>query len=113
MDEATPPDTTRVGARRPAPAHGMASSRGCALRAGSDVRCPEEALAHCVSVGGFWINTTLVTDMQFGSSAEESGHVSFAEIPPDRRQPRRRTCDLSLPNGPAGPEVSVEHQEEG
>lgn len=113
MDKATPPDTTRIGAERPSPAHGMVSSPGCALRASSDAQCPEDALAHRVSVGDFWINTALVTDMQFGSSAEEGRHVSFAEIPPDRQRPQRHTCDLSLPNGPTGPGVSVEHQEEG
>jgi sulfatase modifying factor 1 len=40
---------------------------------------PEAAPVHRVTVDGFWIDRTLVTDRQF----KATGHRTFAEIPPD------------------------------
>ncbi|MBT0669505.1 formylglycine-generating enzyme family protein [Novosphingobium profundi] len=50
---------------------------------GSDGHYPEEAPAHKVTVDGFWIDETPVTNRQFRRFVEETGHVTFAEIAPD------------------------------
>ena len=50
---------------------------------GSDKHYPEEAPAHRVTVGGFWIDRTPVTNRQFKEFVRATGHVTFAEIPPD------------------------------
>ena len=50
---------------------------------GSDKHYPEEAPAHRVTVDGFWIDRTPVTNRQFREFVKATGHVTFAEIPPD------------------------------
>ena len=50
---------------------------------GSDRHYPEEAPAHRVTVGGFWIDVTPVTNAQFRRFVEETGHVTVAERAPD------------------------------
>lgn len=52
---------------------------------GSDDHYPEERPAHRVSVDAFWIDPTPVTNRQFADFVEATGHVTFAEIPPDPR----------------------------
>ena len=49
---------------------------------GSDDHYPEEAPAHEVSVGGFWIDATPVTNLQFGRFVKATGHVTLAERAP-------------------------------
>jgi formylglycine-generating enzyme len=56
---------------------------GGTFRMGSDKHYPEEAPAHRVSVDGFWIDRTPVTNRQFKQFVRATGHVTFAEIPPD------------------------------
>jgi sulfatase modifying factor 1 len=56
---------------------------GGTFRMGSDEHYPEEAPAHCVSVDGFWIDSTPVTNRQFERFVRDTGHATFAEIPPD------------------------------
>jgi sulfatase modifying factor 1 len=56
---------------------------GGTFRMGSDKHYPEEAPAHRVTVGGFWIDRTPVTNRQFKEFVKATGHVTFAEIPPD------------------------------
>jgi formylglycine-generating enzyme required for sulfatase activity len=102
MDEATPDTPCGSASGSGSPEHEMACIPGNVFRTGSDAHYPEKAPAHRGSVGGFWINTTPVTDAQFRRFVEESGHVSCAKSPPDRRQPRRRTCGLSSLNGHIG-----------
>jgi hypothetical protein len=46
---------------------------------------PEEAPVHRVAVDGFCIDKTPVTNAQFRQVVRETGHTSFAEIPPDPR----------------------------
>jgi len=68
----------------PTPAHkDMVWIPGGTFRMGSDHHYPEEAPVHSVSVDGFWIDRTPVTNAQFRKFAEATGHVTFAEIPPD------------------------------
>jgi formylglycine-generating enzyme len=52
---------------------------------GSDTHYPEEAPAHSVSVDGFWIDRTPVTNAQFRQFIRTTGHVTFAERKPDAR----------------------------
>jgi len=50
---------------------------------GSDKHYPEERPAHRVTVDGFWMDRTPVTNERFRKFVEATGHVTFAEIPPD------------------------------
>ena len=65
-----------------APAN-MVRIPGGTFRMGSDKHYPEEAPAHRVSVDGFWIDRTPVTNRQFKEFVRATGHVTFAEIKPD------------------------------
>ena len=56
---------------------------GGTFRMGSDRHYPEESPVHRVTVDGFWIDQTPVTNGQFRQFVEATGHVTFAEIPPD------------------------------
>ncbi len=56
---------------------------GGTFRMGSNRHYPEEAPAHRVSVEGFWIERTPVTNAQFAEFVKATGHVTFAEIAPD------------------------------
>ena len=56
---------------------------GGIFRMGSDHHYPEEAPAHRVSVDGFWIDRTPVTNSEFLRFVKATGYVTFAEIPPD------------------------------
>src|SRR5262249_54895566 len=56
---------------------------GGTFRMGSDQHYPEEAPVHRVSVSGFWIDRTPVTNRQFKEFVRATGHRTFAEIPPD------------------------------
>jgi formylglycine-generating enzyme required for sulfatase activity len=53
------------------------------FRMGSDRHYPEEAPVHRVAVEGFLIDRTPVTNRQFKDFVSATGHVTFAEIPPD------------------------------
>ena len=50
---------------------------------GSDTHYPEERPGHKVTVDGFWIDRCPVTNERFARFVESTGHVTFAEIPPD------------------------------
>ena len=56
---------------------------GGTFRMGSDQHYPEEAPAHRVTVDAFWMDRTPVTNRQFREFVKATGHVTFAEIPPD------------------------------
>jgi sulfatase modifying factor 1 len=56
---------------------------GGSFRMGSDQHYMEERPAHRVTVDGFFIDATPVTNRQFRAFVEAAGHVTFAEIPPD------------------------------
>jgi formylglycine-generating enzyme len=56
---------------------------GGTFRMGSDRHYPEEAPVHRVAVEGFLIDRTPVTNRQFKDFVRATGHVTFAEIPPD------------------------------
>ena len=54
---------------------------GGAFLMGSDRHYPEEAPAHRVSVGGFWIDAFAVTNREFSRFVAATGHVTLAERP--------------------------------
>ena len=53
---------------------------GGTFRMGSDDHYPEEAPVHRVTVDGFWIDRTPVTNREFRKFVNETGYVTFAEI---------------------------------
>src|SRR5262245_31026458 len=72
----------RTGAEATSPP-GMIWIPGGTFRMGSDRHYPEEAPVHRVTVGGFWIDATPVTNDEFRKFAAATGYVTWAEIPPD------------------------------
>jgi formylglycine-generating enzyme len=56
---------------------------GGAFRMGSNDHYPEEAPAHRVSVDGFWIDRTPVTNRQFKAFIKAAGYVTTAQVPPE------------------------------
>jgi sulfatase modifying factor 1 len=56
---------------------------GGTFRMGSGKHYPEEAPAHRVSVDGFWIDRTPVTNREFRKFVNATDHITFAEIPPN------------------------------
>lgn len=62
---------------------GMKLIAGGRFTMGSDRHYPEEGPAHDVSVDSFWIDETPVTNAQFAAFVAATGHVTFAETPPN------------------------------
>jgi formylglycine-generating enzyme required for sulfatase activity len=56
---------------------------GGTFRMGSDSHYAEEAPVHRVTVDGFWIDRTPVTNRQFRNFVHATGYVTYAEIAPD------------------------------
>ena len=50
---------------------------------GSEKHYPEERPIHRVTVDGFWLDRTPVTNERFARFVAETGHTTFAEIPPN------------------------------
>jgi sulfatase modifying factor 1 len=67
----------------PASTKDMAWVAGATFKMGSDTHYPEEAPAHRVSVDGFWIQPTPVTNRQFRAFVEATGYTTFAETAPN------------------------------
>ncbi|MDE5451396.1 SUMF1/EgtB/PvdO family nonheme iron enzyme [Bradyrhizobium sp. CSA112] len=65
---------------------GMIWIPGGTFRMGSDKHYPEEAPVHRVTVDGFFIDRTPVTNRQFKAFVRATGYVTLAEIPPDPTQ---------------------------
>jgi formylglycine-generating enzyme len=61
----------------------MAWVPGGTFRMGSDRHYPEEAPVHSVTVDGFWIDRTPVTNAEFQKFVRATGYVTFAEIQPE------------------------------
>jgi formylglycine-generating enzyme required for sulfatase activity len=62
---------------------GMVHIPGGTFRMGSDKHYPEEAPVHRVTVDGFWIDRTPVSNREFRRFVNATGYLTFAEIPPD------------------------------
>ena len=56
---------------------------GGTFRMGSDKHYPEERPVHRVTVDGFWMDRLPVTNERFERFVTETGHRTFAEIPPN------------------------------
>ncbi|MFM7235544.1 MAG: formylglycine-generating enzyme family protein [Cyanobium sp.] len=65
------------------PARDMVWIPGGSFLMGSDHHYPEEAPAHPVEVGGFWMDRTPVTNAQFQKFVKATGHITLAELPAD------------------------------
>ena len=50
---------------------------------GSDRHYPEEGPVHRVTIDGFWIERTPVTNREFRKFVNETGYVTLAEIKPN------------------------------
>ncbi len=61
---------------------GMRWISGCQFRMGSNYHYPEERRERTVSVEGFWIEPTPVTNRAFARFVAETGYVTVAEIVP-------------------------------
>ena len=62
---------------------GMVWVPGGTFAMGSDRHYPEEAPVRDVTVDGFWIDDHPVTNLEFTRFVKATGHVTFAEQPPD------------------------------
>jgi formylglycine-generating enzyme len=56
---------------------------GGEFRMGSDRHYPEERPVHRVTVDGFWMDRHPVTNAEFERFVAATGHLTFAESPPD------------------------------
>jgi formylglycine-generating enzyme required for sulfatase activity len=59
---------------------------GGTFRMGSNDHYPEEAPVHRVTVDGFWIDPTPVTNRQFKAFVKETSYKTTAELPPDPKE---------------------------
>ena len=64
---------------------GMIWIPGGTFRMGSDRHYPEEGPVHRVTIDGFWIERTPVTNREFRKFVNETGYVTFAEIKPNAK----------------------------
>ncbi len=78
----SPASVAPVAMRESAPSSpGMVLIPGGEFLMGSDKHYPEEAPAHRVRVGAFWMDRVTVTNADFARFVEETGHVTLAERP--------------------------------
>ncbi len=70
---------------RPALPDGMAAIPGGTFAMGSDKHYAEEAPVHRVTVSGFSMDRSPVTNREFAAFAAAADYVTFAELPPDPR----------------------------
>ena len=76
-------DTLSAGTAKAGARADMVWIPGGTFRMGSNDHYPEEAPVHRVSVDGFWIDRTPVTNRQFKAFVNATGHVTTAQIVPD------------------------------
>ena len=87
------PETSAPG---PPPFPDMVWIPGGTFRMGSDKHYPEERPAHRVTVDGFWMDRSPVTNARFARFVEATGHRTFAEIRARRRRLSRRAARDAL-----------------
>ena len=56
---------------------------GGTFRMGSDRHYPDEVPVHSITVDGFWIDRTPVTNAEFQQFVRATSYVTFAEIRPE------------------------------
>src|SRR5215469_6973424 len=81
----------------PAPSANMVWVPGGTFRMGSDKHYPEEAPAHSVSVGGFWMDRFTVTNADFQRFVDATRHVTVAERPLDPQDYPNALPELLVP----------------
>lgn len=86
-------DTTTLALRDRT--EGMVWLTGGTFTMGSERFYPEEAPLRQVSVRGFWIDTTPVTNRQFARFVAQTGYVTVAQVPPDPRDYPGMSADLA------------------
>jgi formylglycine-generating enzyme len=69
--------------RQPGQLDEMVWIPGGTFRMGSNDHYPKEAPVHRVTLDGFWIDRTRVTNRQFKQFVKATGHVTTAQVPPD------------------------------
>src|SRR3954465_12073997 len=67
----------------PAPFPDMVWIPGGTFHMGSETHYPEERPVHRVTVDGFWMDRTPVTNASFQRFVAETRHVTFAEMAPN------------------------------
>ncbi len=67
----------------PPPFPDMVWVPGGTFRMGSEKHYPEERPVHAVTVDGFWMDRFPVTNDRFRRFVEITGHITFAELPPN------------------------------
>jgi formylglycine-generating enzyme len=77
---------------------GMRWIPGGTFLMGSDKHYPEEAPAHKVSVGGFWMDRHTVTNRDFRLFVEATGYRTLAERPANEADYPGALRDLLLPS---------------
>ena len=75
---------------------------------GSDDHYPEEAPAHPVSVGGFWIDRHPVTNAAFARFVHNTGHMTVAEQAPDPADYPGARPEPLVPASAVGPGSAAE-----
>jgi formylglycine-generating enzyme required for sulfatase activity len=94
---------------------GMVYLPGSTFRMGSDPHYPDEVPLHRLTVDGFWIDRTPVTNRQFRQFVEATGHstivaYSIAYFISDHGRPQRWSATRARPSPsvthrtPIGPE---------
>jgi sulfatase modifying factor 1 len=76
-------DTATATPPGEAPAEQMCWIPGGTFRMGSDRFYPEERPVTEVAVDGFWMDEHPVTVAEYARFVEDTGHVTFAERPPN------------------------------
>jgi formylglycine-generating enzyme required for sulfatase activity len=80
---------------------------------GSDEGHPDERPAHQVTVHGFWMDRTEVTNEQFDEFVKATGYVTVAEQPPDPKDFPDASPEMLVPGSvvfsPPTGEVSLEN----
>jgi formylglycine-generating enzyme required for sulfatase activity len=75
--------TQRSSAAEAPPHKNMVWIPGGTFRMGSDKHYPEEAPTRTVAVDGFWMDERPVTNLEFMRFVKATGHITFAELPPN------------------------------
>lgn len=81
---------------------------GGTFRMGSDNHYPEEAPSHSVTVDGFWVDLTPVTNSDFRKFVDATGYITVAETAPDSKDypgalPHMLKAGSLVFNPPVGP----------
>lgn len=88
-----PPGASKIGRET----NGMAWIPGATFPMGSDGGQPDETPVHEVTVAGFWIDKTEVTNGEFQKFVDATGYVTIAERKPDAKDFPGAPAELLVP----------------